>query len=210
MSRGIKIFTNYILDTILLLSLMVTVLSSYVVWFVLPHGIGLHGGNSHCSGSGVGSSGNSQMFLGWCRNDWIEAHIWAAVVLAAIIITHILLHWGWIFATSKRITSHLQRPPGKVLELYSAALALLILFLFNGLSGLVILLVLPRGARDYNYMISGIGRTCLGLQRNVWVDLHAWVAVTIVSIIIIHLVLNWSWVVTVSRKIFLRSITPVP
>lgn len=209
MNRGIKKFNSYILNILLLLSAMATVLSSYVVWFVLPRGIGLHGDSSHCSGNGVGSTGNPESFLGWFRYNWIEAHNWASVVLAVIIINHLFLHWGWIVATTKRISSHLQKPVGKVLELYSAALILFTLFTFDCLSGLVLWLVLPRGARDYYSMINGRGRMFLGLQRNIWVDLHAWIAVTIVSLIIVHLILNWGWVVAVSKKIVLRTLRPV-
>jgi hypothetical protein len=51
-------------------------------------------------------------------------------------------------------------------------------------------------------MILGTGRTFWGLQRNVWVDLHAWVAVAILSIIVIHLIVNWSWVLATSKKLF--------
>ena len=96
-----------------------------------------------------------------------------------------------------------------MLELYGSVVVLFILFVFDCLSGLILWLVLPRGVGDYNAMITGLGRTFLGLQRNIWVDLHAWVAVMIVSIIIIHLVLNWNWVVGVSKKIFLGAVKPV-
>ena len=204
MNRGIKKSLDYILDILLLLSAIATVFSSYVVWFVLPRGIGLHGGGSHCGGGGVGRTGNPEDFLGWYRFSWIDIHNWASVVLAIIILAHILLHWNWIVATTKRVSYHLQKTTGKVLELYGAVLVLFILFLFDGLTGLVLWLVIPRGAWDYYRMVNGTGRTFLGLQRCVWVDLHAWVAVVIVSIIIVHLILNWSWVVGASKKAISR------
>ncbi|MFA5604866.1 MAG: hypothetical protein WC970_03245, partial [Dehalococcoidales bacterium] len=40
------------------------------------------------------------------------------------------------------------------------------------------------------------------LQRDTWVDLHAWIAVIIVSIVIIHLIINRGWVVATSKNIF--------
>jgi len=205
MNSVAKKYVNYILSISLLLCGLATVFSSYVVWFLLPRGIGLHGEGAHCSGGGVGPTGNPYPFLGWFRYNWIEFHNWASVVLFAIAVVHIILHWRWIVETTRRFTSHLRRPAPKVLELYSSFAILLVLFVFDCASGLVLWLVLPRGARDYYNMISAVGRTFLGLQRNVWVDLHAWVAVTIVSIIIVHLILNWSWVVAVSKKIILRS-----
>jgi len=45
-------------------------------------------------------------------------------------------------------------------------------------------------------MSSGVGRSFLGLQRNEWSDLHSWIAVIMASIIIIHVILHWRWIVT--------------
>ena len=49
-------------------------------------------------------------------------------------------------------------------------------------------------------MKTGVGRTFWGLQRNVWLDLHGWIAVTILAIIT-HLIFNWKWVVGTSKNI---------
>ena len=197
-------YVNYALDILLLLSAIAVHASSYVVWFILPRGVGSHGEDTHCSGGGMGITGNSEDFLGWFRYTWIDFHNWASVALLVVVLIHIILHWNWIVETTKRIRSHLQRSVSKVLEVYGSVIALLILFVFDCLSGLVIWLVLPRGERDFYNMRHGSGRVFLGLQRNVWVDLHAWVAVLIIAIIIVHLILNWNWVVGVTKKIFLR------
>ena len=98
-------------------------------------------------------------FIGMRRYSWITIHNWAAVALFCIVMIHIILHWSWIVGTTKRITSNLQGSAIKVLELYGAALILFILFIFECLSGLVLWLVLPRGAADYNHMVQGTGRT---------------------------------------------------
>ena len=205
-----KKYVNYALDLLLLLSAFGSLASGYVVWFILPRGMGLHGGGaSYCGGGGTGIAGNCQDFFGMFRYTWIEIHNWASVVLAVIVIIHILLHWNWIVGITKKISRYFKSRASRALELYGAALMLFILFVFDCLSGLVLWLVLPRGAGDYYQMTSGSGRTFLGLQRNVWVDLHAWIAVTIVSIIIVHLVLNWSLVAGVSKKIFWGTVKPV-
>ena len=131
----------------------------------------------------------------------MEIHNWASVALLVIILLHIIFHWGWIVATTKRVKNYIGKRIRKVTELYIAAVVLFILFLFESLSGFIIWLFLPRGAADYFYMIIGHGRTFWGLQRNVWADLHAWGAVTILAIVIIHLILNWNWIVAVSKNI---------
>lgn len=195
-----KKYTNYFLDIVLVLSGFACLASGYVLWFVLPRGMGMHG-QIYCGESGRGPTGNNKYFLNFARFSWIEIHNWISVALFAIILLHIILHWNWVVATTKRIFNHIQSRSIKVLELYGAAVTLFTLCVFNLLSGLVLWLVLPRGAEDYDRMVNGAGRTFLGLQRNVWLDLHAWVAVTIVAIITIHLILNWSWVVGVSRKL---------
>jgi len=197
--------TKFALDILLLLSGFVTLASSTVVWFVLPRGIGLHGESAYCSGQGVGGTGNVMDFLGFKRCNWITVHNWASVVLFIIILVHIIFHWSWILGTTRRIFRTLQGPVKKVYEVYGSVVILLCLFIFDCLSGLVLWLVMPRGAGDYTHMTQGSGRTFLGLQRNIWVDLHAWNAVMIVSIIIIHLILNWNWVVGVSKRIILGS-----
>ncbi|HAS05193.1 MAG TPA: hypothetical protein DCR71_05540 [Dehalococcoidia bacterium] len=53
-----------------------------------------------------------------------------------------------------------------------------------------------------NAMLSDNGRTFWILQRDTWVDLYAWIAIIIVSIVIIHLIINWGRVVATSKKLF--------
>ncbi len=210
MKTALRNNLNYALDILLLISGSATLTSSYVVWFVLPRGMGLHrGGASYCGGGGTGIAGNCENFFGLFRYTWIEIHNWASVVLFVIVMIHILLHWSWIVGMTKKISRYFQSHTRRALELYGAAAILFILFVFDCLSGFVLWLVLPRGVGDYFQMISGSGRTFLGLQRIVWVNLHAWVAVTIVSIIIVHLTLNWSWVAGVSKTIYWRFVKPV-
>ncbi|HEX78841.1 MAG TPA: DUF4405 domain-containing protein [Dehalococcoidia bacterium] len=176
-------------------------ISSYIVWFILPRGMGQHGSQFCPSQIGQGLAGNYVTVLGWPRYVWIEIHSWASVALLVVILLHIILHWGWIVATTKRVKSYIGKRVRRVTELYVAAVVLFILFLFESFSGFVIWLFIPRGAADFYRMISGVGRTFWGLQRNIWVDLHAWVAVAIMGIIIVHIIMNWNWVVAMSKKI---------
>jgi hypothetical protein len=54
---------------------------------------------------------------------------------------------------------------------------------------------MPRGIGDHFEMLKNTGRTFWGLQRNIWVDLHAWAAVLMIAIIVIHIVMHWQWIV---------------
>ena len=160
------------MDVILLFSIVFILISSYILWFILPRGMGMHG-SPYCSLYGQGLTGNYVTVWGCPRYIWIEIHNWASVALLVIILLHIIFHWGWIVETTKRVKSYIDKKVRKVTELYTAAVVLFILFLFESFSGFVIWLFLPRGRIDYLNMISSMGRTFWGPQRNVWVDLHA-------------------------------------
>lgn len=202
MKRRVKNYINYLLDLILLLSIGFILVSSYILWFVLPRGIGYQ--SLKCNMQGYGISGTYYEALGWNRIAWIDVHNWASIALLAIILLHIILHWSWIVETTRRARSYIGKKVKKVTELYTAAVVLFILLLFESFSGFVIWLILPRGKMDYNAMRAGVGRTFWGLQRNIWCDLHSWIAVAILAMIIIHLILNWNWVVTTSKNILRR------
>jgi hypothetical protein len=197
--RTLKKYTDYLIDILLALSAMATLTAGYIVWFVLPRGTGLHGFYK-CLQEGHGE-GNWGMALGLPRFIWVDIHNWASVALIIIIIIHVILHLAWFKQATKNFISSFVEPAWDLIEQYTVSIALFLFFAFEIISGFTIWNVLPRGALDYNAMLSGNGRTFWGLQRDVWVDLHAWVAVIIVSIVIIHLIINWRWVVSVSKNL---------
>jgi len=201
MKRSIKNYINYILGVLLFVAMVGIVVSSYIVWFVLPRGTGMHG-SYFCNNFGYGVGGNQVFILGWPRYTWIEIHSWLGVAMAAVILVHIIWHWQWIVEITRRVRSSIMEYKTKAKEFYVTAGVLFFLFAFEVLSGCVVWLIMPRGSYDYNGMIIGSGRTFWGLQRNVWVDLHGWVAITIAAIILIHLVLNWRWVVAITKSMY--------
>jgi hypothetical protein len=197
--RDFKNLISYFLDIILALSIIVTLASSYILWFVIPRGSGVH--FEMCGNEGMGFGGNYFTVFGIPRYLWVEIHNWASVVLLGLIILHLFMHWRWVVETLKRTKSYFSGPFKKAGEQFIASIALFILFAVDCFSGFVIWLILPRGSLDYYNMLSGAGRTYWGLQRNIWLDIHVWVSVFIVGIIIIHIILNWRWVVGLSKRI---------
>ncbi len=198
--RDVKNLINYFFDIILALSIIVTLASSYILWFVLPRGVGVH--SEMCANEGMGFGGNYFTVLGIPRYFWVEIHNWTAVILFGLIILHVILHWSWIVETLKRTNNFFNGHFRKAGEQYIASIVLFILFAVNCFSGFVLWIILPRGALDYYHMISGYSRTFWDLQRNVWLDIHVWVATLIVSVVIIHIILNWRWAIRISKKIF--------
>jgi hypothetical protein len=81
-----KVTRNYIIAAVMGLLGLIQLVSGIILWQVLPGGYrgGADGGT----------------FL-WARSTWVDIHTWSALVLAAIVIVHIILHWGWIVRLTK-------------------------------------------------------------------------------------------------------------
>jgi hypothetical protein len=195
----IKRFYNYTMDFLLLYGFLSIIISSYILWFILPMGQGM-GGNKMCPNrlTGYGPIGNDTFVFGWPRYMWVDIHSWISIAVICLILIHLILHWRWLIETMKRFKDYILKQQKAVLERYIAALTLFVLTAFEVLSGCVLWLILPRGGGNMHPTQLGIGRTFWGLQRNVWVDLHAWVAVLMVAIIVVHVVIHWRWIVNVT------------
>lgn len=61
---------------------LVQVVSGFVLWLALP----------------AGSRGGTFLLS---RDAWLTMHNRAALLLIAIVIVHIILHWGWIVRMTK-------------------------------------------------------------------------------------------------------------
>jgi uncharacterized membrane protein len=57
--------------------------SGVILWVVLP------------SGQGSRLSGSAAVW-GLDRHAWIDLHNWAALMLTAVVIVHVALHWKWV------------------------------------------------------------------------------------------------------------------
>lgn len=64
-------------------------------------------------------------------------------------------------------------------------------------TGLLVRWVLPPASR-------GGGLTVWGWTRHDWGDLHFWLAVALVSLLVLHIALHWGWVCAVFRLQILR------
>lgn len=89
---------------------------------------------------------------------------------------------------------------------YIVDLIIFLLALFEVVSGFVLWLVLPRG-RGY---MGGRGEELVTevtflWSRDTWLDLHNWVAVALLVIVVIHLILHWRWIVHMTKTVRERS-----
>ncbi len=85
---------------------------------------------------------------------------------------------------------------------YILFVVLFFLSLFQTVSGFILWLALPRGDGGQGHGLGGDEATFWSLSRHTWGDLHDWVAVAILVIIIIHLILHWKWITYMTRSYF--------
>ena len=78
------------------------------------------------------------------------------------------------------------------------ALALL-LFCFMVSTGIVLKFVLPPGSGSVEKLFLGGGREktvelLFGLSRHEWGEIHFYFSIAFLAILIVHLILHWSWI----------------
>lgn len=94
-----KAIQNYILAAVLAIASIIEAVSGFVLWFALPHGAGVGGGQGwRALINGVST------FWGFTRDNWVSIHDWAAVALVVIVIAHIVMHWKWVVRMTQQIS----------------------------------------------------------------------------------------------------------
>lgn len=117
----------------------------------------------------------------------IPAHEWIGLIALVSLFAHAALHTDWVSTTFRSLFQK-QRSAGRMGRLLLDALLLIALSVCS-VSGL---------------MISGDVLPALGLYATgyyFWNPLHAFSAKALLSLLLVHLVLNWEWV----SKSFSRS-----
>ncbi len=91
--------------------------------------------------------------------------------------------------------------------LYWVAVAAFLALLVQAVSGFVLWIALPRGD-GFRFRGSGsrMAHESFGFDRATWLDIHDWAAVALIVILLLHLLLNWRWVVGVTRRAFLGEV----
>ena len=84
---------------------------------------------------------------------------------------------------------------------YLLALVMFLLALFQAVSGFVMWLVLPSGG-GYRGGRGELTENTFLWDRHTWIDLHDWVAVALLILLLIHLILHWKWIVYMTGAYF--------
>jgi hypothetical protein len=85
----------------------------------------------------------------------------------------------------------------KSLYLFGLASSLLLLGLAEAVSGFILWFALPSGGGR-----KGLESAYLGITRHTWIDIHDWVAIALMVIVIFHLALHWKWVLRMIKEIW--------
>jgi len=62
--------------------------------------------------------------------------------------------------------------------------------------GLLLAFVIPKGRATY------AAKVFLGLHRHEWGDLHLYLSLCLLGLLILHIWLNWTWVVQSTKRYF--------
>jgi hypothetical protein len=78
--------SNFWLDVTIFVALLITTLTGFILWLVIPHKLDI-------------------IFLWFSRSAWVAAHICFGVVGLTGVVMHIIRHWGWLKALRGRTLS---------------------------------------------------------------------------------------------------------
>jgi predicted ferric reductase len=69
-------------------------------------------------------------------------------------------------------------------------------FLVTALTGLALKFFMPGGVRQ------GRLQEFLGIQKEVWTEIHDWAGILLIILVVVHFVLHWEWVVCMIKNMF--------
>lgn len=189
MSFRNKLF--YAIDLIIAVSFVLSAATGVILWLGGSDGL-----------QGEQSAGSAEILLGLTRGTWKDLHNWVSVVLLAGIAIHIILHTSWIIGIAKQtFRAGRSRSAGAVKARRNLALDTVIgvAFVLSVFTGVIRWAAGSggfQGGRNPSFQWA-----ILGLTRSTWSDLHTWVSMVMITGVLIHLVLHWSWIVQTTKRL---------
>ena len=86
----------------------------------------------------------------------------------------------------------------KAVQHYIMFFLLVVSSLVEAASGFVLWFALPHGGGRF------ASKEFWSISRDTWTTMHDWAAVALIVIVLVHIIMHWKWVVTVTRQM-LRS-----
>jgi hypothetical protein len=90
----------------------------------------------------------------------------------------------------------------RAVAFYWIAVAAFLALLLEAVSGFILWIALPRGD-GFRFRGSGsrMAHESFGFSRETWLDIHDWAGVALIVILLVHLLLHWRWVLSVTRRV---------
>lgn len=184
--RGMSKITqrNWWMDAVLFGSALIAALSG-LYFLYIPSG-GYQGGRNPYY--------NIQILFS--RQSWDDLHMWGGILMIAVAMIHLYLHWSWIENMARRMLKDLTGKNGKMNLRGRLNLLLNVIvglsFLLTTISGVYFLFVPGRsGAVDPRFLFS----------RLTWDLIHTWAGVALIAAGAVHFAIHWRWVVNVAKSI---------
>jgi len=118
-------------------------------------------------------------------------HEWSGIALGILIIAHLALHWKWIFNMTKKIPKIIKR--NKNTLKYFTDIGMLISFLLVFITGVI------------KFPTLEVDREILSIYSILFVTIHDWGGIVLVFLALLHIILNWNWIVATTKKMFGRA-----
>ena len=137
------------------------------------------------------------IFLGFLVADaphftGMAIHEWLGIAFGAAIITHLLLHWQWLVAVTRRFLANIPR---------QARLN----YLLNMLLFIDVTLIIFSGL-----MISRVALPSLGLslgESGAWRGIHSLTANLSLALVGLHVALHWQWLVKAIKRYIIQPLS---
>ncbi|MEM4703412.1 MAG: DUF4405 domain-containing protein [Candidatus Pacearchaeota archaeon] len=76
---------------------------------------------------------------------------------------------------------------------------MVISFIVTSITALIIFFFLPSGIPRAGHQIF------LGTTKRAWSSIHNWSGIIFIILVIIHLILHWNWIISMTKNIFHKS-----
>jgi hypothetical protein len=130
----------------------------------------------------------STFFLDWTGLFW---HQWLGVFLGILALYHLLIHWNWVTAVTKRL---LGKTSQQSRIYYLLDWTIFLTFLLIGLSGIWISTWLNLDPKHYLF----------------YKDLHVYSSIISLILILVKIATHWRWIVKTARTYFGVWKSPAP
>lgn len=117
-------------------------------------------------------------------------HEWSGIALGILILAHLALHWKWIFNMTKKIPKIIKRNR-KTLK-YFIDIGMLTSFSLVFITGII------------KFPLLDVDREFLSVNSLFFVVIHDWAGITLAILALLHIILNWKWLVATTKKVFSR------